>query len=45
MAGVAELVDVGVTNVYVNIASFAPGPADAPAVLKVLVDEFRTVTA
>jgi probable F420-dependent oxidoreductase len=44
MAGVASLVNAGATDVYVNIASFAATPADAPVALDVLVTAFREAT-
>jgi probable F420-dependent oxidoreductase len=45
MAGVPELIAAGVTDVYVNIASFAGTPDEAPAAVEALVGAFRTVTA
>jgi probable F420-dependent oxidoreductase len=45
MANVPELLDAGVTDVYVNIAGFAGAPADAPGALAQLVGEFGKVTS
>jgi probable F420-dependent oxidoreductase len=45
MAGVPELTAAGVTDVTVNLATFAPTPADAPAALTALGEAFREVTA
>ena len=41
MAGVPDLVAAGVTNVYVNIASFARSAAEGSAVVPRVVDAFR----
>jgi probable F420-dependent oxidoreductase len=43
MEGVPDLLAAGVTNVYVNIASFASSPADAPKAMQSLADAFRAV--
>ena len=45
MDGVSELIEAGVTNVYVNAMSVAKTPADAIAALPDLVTEFRAVTS
>jgi probable F420-dependent oxidoreductase len=45
MDNVAELVDAGVTNVYINAMSIDVKPADVMARLADVVDEFRAVTA
>jgi probable F420-dependent oxidoreductase len=45
MAGAPALVAAGATDIYVNIASFAGSPAEAPDALERLVAAFRTVTA
>jgi probable F420-dependent oxidoreductase len=45
MATVPELIDAGVTNVYVNIASFARSPAAAPDAISALVEAFREVAS
>jgi probable F420-dependent oxidoreductase len=45
MAGVASLLNAGATDVYVNIASFAATPADAPPALEQLVASFREATS
>jgi probable F420-dependent oxidoreductase len=44
MEAVPELLAAGVTNVYVNIASFAASPADAPKAFQQLADAFRGVS-
>jgi hypothetical protein len=43
MATVPELAAAGVTNVYVNVASFATSPREAPGALQRVADAFRTV--
>jgi probable F420-dependent oxidoreductase len=45
MAGVPELIAAGVTDVYVNIASFAGSPDEAPSAVEALVASFRGVTS
>jgi probable F420-dependent oxidoreductase len=45
MESVPTLLDAGVTDVYVNIASFAASPVEASAALERLVTTFRDVTA
>jgi probable F420-dependent oxidoreductase len=45
MAGAPELVEAGVTNVYVNVAMLAAAPAEAPAVLARAVAAFRSATS
>jgi probable F420-dependent oxidoreductase len=45
IAGVPALLAAGATDIYVNVASFAPSPADAPAALDALVRAFRDVTS
>jgi probable F420-dependent oxidoreductase len=45
MAGVPQLTAVGVTDVTVNLAAFAPTLADAPAGLAALGAAFREVTS
>jgi probable F420-dependent oxidoreductase len=45
MAGVPELTAVGVTDVTVNLATFAPTLTEAPAALTALGEAFREVTA
>jgi probable F420-dependent oxidoreductase len=45
MDGVPDLLNAGVTDLYVNIATFAGRPDQAPDVLAQLVAAFREVTA
>jgi probable F420-dependent oxidoreductase len=45
MAGAPELVEAGVTNVYVNVAMLAPSPTEAPAALAHAVAAFRAATS
>jgi alkanesulfonate monooxygenase SsuD/methylene tetrahydromethanopterin reductase-like flavin-dependent oxidoreductase (luciferase family) len=45
MDGVPELVDAGVTNVYLNVMSVAAAPPDAIKRLPALVDAFRAATS
>jgi probable F420-dependent oxidoreductase len=45
MAGVPTLVGAGATDIYVNVASFAASPANAPGALSRLVTAFREVTS
>lgn len=45
MDGVAELIEAGVTNVYLNAMSVAKTPADVIDRLPSLVTEFRAVTS
>lgn len=44
MATVPTLVAAGATDIYVNIASFAGSPTEAPAALHALVTAFREAT-
>lgn len=45
MAAVPSFLDAGVTDVYVNVASFAATPADAPAALSALTRAFEEVVS
>jgi probable F420-dependent oxidoreductase len=45
MAGVPSLLAAGANDIYVNVASFASSPAEAPDALRRLITAFRTVTA
>lgn len=45
MAGAPELVEAGVTNIYVNVAMVAATPAEAPAALARTVAAFRAATS
>jgi probable F420-dependent oxidoreductase len=44
MAGVPSLVAAGASDIYVNVASFAASPGEAPAALDRLVAAFKAVT-
>jgi probable F420-dependent oxidoreductase len=44
MAGIPDLMAAGAADIYVNIASFASSPAEAPAALHDLVTAFSEVT-
>jgi probable F420-dependent oxidoreductase len=45
MQGVPTMTAAGATDIYVNIASFAASPGEAPAALTQLVAAFRDVTS
>jgi probable F420-dependent oxidoreductase len=45
MAGAPELVEAGVTNVYMNVAILAASPTEAPAALAHAVAAFRAATS